>query len=410
MPSTTQSTQLAGTESTSFARTARRSTVRKRSLMAVGALATLALLAGCSAGSDEEAGATTDLTVGSVDLSEACPATVTIQTDWNPESEHGNLYELLGDEYTVDSDLKAVSGPLMASGEYTGVDVEIRAGGPAIGYSTVAAQMYQDTDITIGYASTGDQIAQSADLPVTAFMAPLEINPQMIMWDPETYPDVETIADLGKTDAVVRYFGGAAYMEWLIADGQLSRDQVDGGYDGTPANFVAAQGVDAQQGFASAEPYVYENEVEDWAKPVAFQTIHDAGWESYAATLSVRSAELDELSPCLELLTPVLQQAEVDFYSDPAAANDLILELVDAYDTGWVYSAGVAEFSVAQQVELGLVGNGDDSTVGNFDLDRVQGSLDAMIPIAIDLGTPAAEGLTVDDLVTNEFIDESIGF
>jgi hypothetical protein len=407
MPSTTQSTDV-----TSFSRsnTARRSTFRKRSLMAVGALATLALLAGCSAGSDEEATASTDLTIGSVDLSSACPATVTIQTDWNPESEHGNLYELLGDDYTVDSDLKSVSGPLMAAGEYTGVDVEIRAGGPAIGYSTVAAQMYQDTDITIGYASTGDQIAQSADLPVTAFMAPLEINPQMIMWDPETYPDVETIADLGKTDAVVRYFGGAAYMEWLIADGQLSRDQVDGGYDGTPANFVAAQGVDAQQGFASAEPYVYENEVEDWAKPVAFQTIHDAGWESYAATLSVRSAELEDLSPCLELLTPVLQQAEVDFYSDPAAANDLILELVDAYDTGWVYSAGVAEFSVAQQVELGLVSNGDDSTVGNFDLDRVQGSLDAMIPIAIDLGTPAAEGLTVDDLVTNEFIDESIGF
>jgi hypothetical protein len=408
MPRTTPATDTA-----SFTRpsTGRGRVVRKRSLMAVGALATLAILVGCSATAEDEApAASTDLTVGSVDLSEACPATVTIQTDWNPESEHGNLYQLLGDDYTVDADLKSVSGPLMASGEYTGVNVEIRAGGPAIGYSTVAAQMYQDTDITIGYASTGDQIAQSADLPVTAFMAPLEINPQMIMWDPETYPDVETIADLGKTDAVVRYFGGAAYMEWLIADGQLSRDQVDGGYDGTPANFVAAQGADAQQGFASAEPYVYENEVEDWAKPVAFQTIHDAGWESYAATLSVRSEELEELSPCLELITPVLQQAEVDFYSDPAATNEIILDLVDQYDTGWVYSEGVADFSVAQQVELGLVGNGDDSTVGNFDLDRVQGSLDAMLPIAIELGTPAAEGLTVDDLVTNEFIDESIGF
>jgi hypothetical protein len=408
MPSTTPVTDQASFSQPS---TGRGRVVRTRSLMAVGVLATLAILAGCSSTADEgNAAASSDLTVGSVDLSEACPATVTIQTDWNPESEHGNLYELLGDDYTVDADLKSVSGPLMAAGEYTGVDVEIRAGGPAIGYSTVAAQMYQDKDITIGYASTGDQIAQSADLPVTAFMAPLEINPQMIMWDPETYPDVETIADLGKTDAVVRYFGGAAYMEWLIADGQLSRDQVDGGYDGTPANFVAAQGADAQQGFASAEPYVYENEVEDWAKPVAFQTIHDAGWESYAATLAVRSAELEDLSPCLELITPVLQQAEVDFYSDPAATNEIILNLVEQYDTGWVYSAGVADFSVAQQVDLGLVSNGDDSTVGNFDLDRVQGSLDAMTPIAIELGTPAAEGLTVDDLVTNEFIDDSIGF
>ena len=28
-------------------------------------------------------------------------------------------------------------------------------------------------------------------------VAPLEINPQIIYWDPETYPDVETLADLG---------------------------------------------------------------------------------------------------------------------------------------------------------------------------------------------------------------------
>ena len=43
----------------------------------------------------------------------------------------------------------------------------------------------------------------------------------MIMWDPETYPDVETIADLGKTDAIVRYFGGAAYMDYFTGDGIL---------------------------------------------------------------------------------------------------------------------------------------------------------------------------------------------
>ena len=46
-------------------------------------------------------------------------------------------------------------------------------------------------------------------------MAGMEKNPQMIMWDPATYPDVETIADLGKTGAIVRYFGGAAYMEYF---------------------------------------------------------------------------------------------------------------------------------------------------------------------------------------------------
>ncbi len=386
----------------------------RRSLVAIGAVASVIALTGC-AGADADAGAsdaTANLEVGPIDLSEACPSPVVIQTDWNPESEHGHLYEMFGEDVEVDSDLKSVSGPLFSSGEYTGIDIEVRSGGPAIGFQTVAAQMYQDTAITMGYAGTDGQVQQSQDLPVKAFMAPLDINPQMVMWDPETYPDVETIADLGQNledGAVVRYFGGAAYMEYLISDGQLALEQVDGGYDGTPANFIAAQGRDAQQGFASAEPYIYENEVTDWAKPVGFELIDDAGWRAYAAAMSVRSDDFEELTPCLELITPVLQQATVDYYADPAEANALILDLVEQYDTGWVYSEGVADFSAEQQLDLGLVSNGDNATLGDFDLDRVQETLDQMTPIATELGTPPADGLTVDDLVTNEFIDDSIG-
>ncbi len=385
------------------------STPHRRTLAAVGAFAALVALSGCSTGGDAEAAPSADLEIGAIDLSAAGPETVVIQTDWNPESEHGAQYNLLGEEYTIDADLKAVSGPLMAAGEYTGVDVEVRSGGPAIGFQTVAAQMYQDTSITLGYAGTDGQVQQSADLPTKAVLAPLDINPQMIMWDPETYPEVETISELGETGAFVRYFGGAAYMEYFIADGQLSIDQVDGGYDGTPANFIAAQGADAQQGFASAEPFIYENEVADWGKPVAFELIHDAGWRAYAGAMSVRSAEFEELSPCLELLVPVMQQATVDYYAEPTATNDLIVELVEAYDTGWVYSPEVADFSMQQQLDLGLVGNAGNDTLGDFDLERVQETLEIMTPIAEALGTPPLEGLTVDDLVTNEFIDETIG-
>ena len=390
--------------------------MRHRTALIAAGLAALLTLAACgsdddaaSAGGSSSGADAAGLTIGDVDLSADCPEKVVIQTDWNPESEHGHLYQLLGSDYTVDADLKSVTGPLMSTGSYTGVDVEIRSGGPAIGFQTVAAQMYQDKAITMGYAGTDGQVQQSATLPVTAFMAPLDVNPQMIMWDPATYPEVKTIADLGKTDAVVRYFGGAAYMEYFISSGQLAKDKTDGGYDGTPANFVAAGGKDAQQGFASAEPYIYENEVSDWGKPVAFQLIDDAGWRAYAAAMSVRTEDFEALTPCLEKITPVLQQATVDYYADPAAANTVILDLVQQYDTGWVYSQGVADFSVEQQLKLGLVSNGDNDTLGDFDMARVQDTLDKMTPIATDLGTAPAEGLTVDDLVTNEFIDDSIG-
>ena len=39
------------------------------------------------------------------------------------------------------------------------------------------------------------------------------------------------------------------YMEWLIAAGVLSNDQVDPSYDGSPARFIA-EGNIAQQGYA----------------------------------------------------------------------------------------------------------------------------------------------------------------
>jgi hypothetical protein len=49
------------------------------------------------------------------------------------------LYQLVGPGYTVDTAKLRVTGDLMAGGESTGVKVEIRAGGPAIGYRSAAA-------------------------------------------------------------------------------------------------------------------------------------------------------------------------------------------------------------------------------------------------------------------------------
>lgn len=329
-------------------------------------------------------------------LADHCPSTVIFQLDWNPEAEHGAMYEMVGDDYTIDSENFIVSGSLVSGGEDTGVDVEIRTGGPAIGFQQVTAQMYQDTDIHFGYISTDEAIENFEDLPTTSFVAPLEKNPQIIMWDPETY-DATSIAEL-PDDAVIRYFGGASYIPFLLDQGIVVDSQLDDTYDGTPAVFVAEGGAIAQQGFASAEPFIYENEVPEWGKPVAYQLIHDTGFEIYAAAIGARSGDFEELTPCIAAITPVIQQAQVDYINSPDATNELIIEAVEGYDNGWVYSADVAVFSVDAQLADGLVGNGPDSTLGNFDLDRIQGVIDIV----------GAE-MAPEDLVTNEFIDESIG-
>ncbi|MFM7093900.1 MAG: ABC transporter substrate-binding protein, partial [Actinomycetota bacterium] len=233
---------------------------------------------------DTTAAATEDTTAAAetVSLAGVCPDTVTFQTDWNPESEHGFLYQLVGDGYEVDAAGVRVTGPLVTSAGDTGVKVQVRAGGPAVGFQSPTSMMYQDPDIFLGFVSTDGAVQDSGEFPTMTVVAPFNINPQIIMWDPATYPDVKTIADLKATGAKVRYFGGAAYMEYFVANGILDKGQVDGTYDGTPANFVADGGKAAQQGFATSEPYYYENVLTDWAKPVAYQTVHDAGWTAYA--------------------------------------------------------------------------------------------------------------------------------
>ena len=136
-----------------------------------------------------------------------------IQTDWNPESEHGGLYQLVGSDYSVDAGSKTVSGPSSRTATDTGVKLEIRSGGPAIGFQPVTSQMYTDDAITLGYVGTDEAIQTRPTSRRPRSFAPLENNPQMIMWDPATYPDVKASPTSARRTSTVRYFDGAAYME-----------------------------------------------------------------------------------------------------------------------------------------------------------------------------------------------------
>ena len=340
----------------------------------------------------------------SVDLASVCPATIAIQTDWFPEAEHGALYQMIDSaNATIDAEVKTVTGPLVIGGEATGVNLQVRTGGPAVGFQQVVSLMAQDDSITFGYVATDEAIENYADNPTTAFVAPLEINPQIIMWDPATYPAVETIADLKAEGVTIRYFESGAYMQFLLSDGQVEEGQLDGSYDGGPSVFIAEGGKIAQQGFASAEPYNYENVFADWGKPVKFELIHDAGWQTYAGPLAVLDSKKDELAACMAAFTPIVQQATVDYINDPATTNTLIVKAVNEFNDFWTYDEALGAASVELQIELGLVGNGPDSTLGNFDEARLAGFIAIAGPV---FGT---EGLTPGDLMTNEYIDESIG-
>ena len=336
----------------------------------------------------------------------SCPNPIIIQTDWYPESEYGATYELFGDGiYSIDNENRSVSGTLHDGEVDTGIGLEVRTGGPAIGFTPVASHMYTDTSITLGYANTEGQITRFDSAPLLSVVAPLEKNPQMIMWDPDTYPDIESIEDLGKRKVTISVFGPEVFSEVFIAQGIWSADQVDPSYDGSPANFIANQGSIAQQGFASAEPYNYKNTYEEWGKDVKYQLLHDAGFPVYSQTLAIRSNDQVSLDSCLKDLVPIIQRAVVSFSSNPDNTNALIVDVVESFNSSWVYGEEIANYSVNIQSELGLVGNGTNDIVGDMDQDRVQEVIDLMEKAGIN-----TKKIGPSDIFTNEYIDESIGF
>lgn len=341
-----------------------------------------------------------------VDLSQACPSPFVVQLDWFPQAEHGYLFNVLGDGYEIDKKNMTVRGKLVAEGQDTGIEIELRSGGAPIAHMTTNTVIYTDTAIHMAVLSHYDLVLGYRVAPMISVMAPFEKNPVAIMWDPQTYPDVATIKDLKDKGVVVNVSPGASYPKYLIALGQLSPEQVDRSFDSSPAAFIAANGKIAQQALATVDPYNYKEVYKEWGKPIKYQLIHDAGFKAYFETLAVRSGDLEKLSPCLKALVPILQASTVDYMQKPETANAKIVDMVKKLDTYWRYPTEKADYSVKAQWDLGMVSNGGDATYGNFDKAVVEG----MIDILRKSGEQLSENLTTDKTYTNEFIDPSIGF
>jgi hypothetical protein len=343
-----------------------------------------------------------------LDLKGVCPDPIVVQKDWQPESEHGFLYNLVGKGYQVDTDKKKVTGPLVAQGRDTGVKIEIRTGGPAVGFEPVPAVMYADPSIHLGYVATDEAVQFSARQPTTAVFAQMDISPLAIIWSPQEHPTFNTLVDIGQSDTQVLYSKGLSYMEFLVGSGILKRSQLNGSYDGSPALFVASRGKAALQGFATSEPYLYQREIKEWGKPLKFQLINDSGYPVYFSSVSVRAGDKAKLAPCLAKLVPILQRSQVDFIAKPDPAIAVILDLVKQYNTGWRYSPGLAAYSAKAMKDLAIVGNGPDGTLGNFDMARVAKIIQIMSSIMAAQKRPIAQGLKPEQIATNEFIDPKI--
>jgi hypothetical protein len=380
-----------------------------RSLLGASLTLVALVLAGCGGDPGAAEGQRTSTSAAARPLAGVCPATVVVQDDWWPQAENGALYRLLGGNLKVDRSRKRVSGPLVADGADTGVRLEIRSGGPANGFIPAGKVLYLNKEVMLGTVDTDLAISSgNGSQPLLSVFATMDVSPLVLMWDPRTHPGWRTIADIGKTGTRVLYFPGSTYMEYLVDAGILHKSQVEASYDGTPARFIAERGRIVQQGYLTNEVYQYEHELPQWKKQVAWQLVSDAGYPIYPETLAIRPDRRAALAPCLKRLVPMLQRSAVGYASDPAATNALIVQLVKDYDA-YPYSPARAAAATVTMKRYGVLGNGGNTTIGDFDIARVQKTIDIVRPLFAAEKKPIKNGLRPGDVATDEFIDPRIG-
>lgn len=348
---------------------------------------------------------TTDETtpiVDTNDLSDACVSPVVVQTDWYPQAEHGGIYELLGSDYTVDAQRGATTGSLVFQGTDTGVDLEIRAGGPFI-ESPVVTELFLDDAIMFGYVGSDVALSRYGEAPTLAVFNALTINPQVILWNASEHPGVTTIAEIANEVPAVSVFGDRPYMRYLVSEGVVPNEKVDTNYKGS---LMLATDDIAHQGFATSEPFRYAN-LESGSIETAYQLVHDAGWTSYPQNLAINKLRLETLRPCLAKLVPMMQQAQIDFVASPDRTVATILDVVEQFDTTWSQSAELANYAIATMKELGIVGNGDTTTFGDFESPRLDDFIVRATPILREQGLTIPD-LTASDIATNEFLNPDI--
>lgn len=365
------------------------------------------LISGCS--NESTSGVASDATVPApnvtaevIELDDVCDSTVTVQTDWFPQAEHGGLYELLGNEFTVDAVAGTTTGPLTFQGTDTGVDLQIRAGGPFIN-SPVVTEMFLDNSITLGYVGTDVAMSRYAEAPTLAVFNALTINPQVILWNRTLHPDASTIAEISQEVSAVSVYGFGPYVQYLVNAGTVATEKVDVNYKGNLA--LASEDI-AHQGFITSEPFRYAN-LETGTIETASQLIHDAGWTSYPQNLAINKLRLEELRPCLAKLVPMMQQAQIDFVGSPDRTNGTIIEVVGQFDTWWSQTPELAQYAVNTMNESGIVGNGTTATFGDFESPRIDDFIALATPILRQQGLTIPD-IQANDLATNEFLDLTI--
>ena len=340
-----------------------------------------------------------------------CPADIRIQTDDLPNADWGFLYSLLDrDAVSIRFVGREVSGPLVIDGEDTGIRLTILSGDPADGVSA-SVELHEDESLLLGAVDSDVALLNVVQYPTVAVFAPTARDTRIIYWSADTYPGVRNIESLGDTLApdglaLAPIVGvpGDPLRDYLVGRGTLGADQVRPGDDPSVESYLAGGGVAAQAGDVLVDPYLLG--LPEEAPPIGYQLVDDAGYPR-DRLLSARPQAIVRHADCFRVLVPVLQQALVDYLRDPEPTDELLVEVAAQFGHPEL-DAGLIAAAHEILADRRFVANGRDGAVGDIDYGRLRDLRTGLASAwrQLELVFPRVE---VDDIVTNEFIDRSIG-
>lgn len=335
-------------------------------------------------------------------LADGCPATITVQLAGLPDPAMGPLFSLLGPNPEIDVETQTVTAPLVRpDGTVEDVMLELRSGGPAVGFRSPLSLLTADEGLLLAQVSTADALLGVEADPSLAIVTLTDRSRDAVIVDPATYPDVTTLDGVRDAGIEVRHRTAAPVFDYLVATGALVPEQLVNGFDGEPASFVQAGGTIAQQGDLLVETVLFPA-LPQWARPVTAIPASASGWAVYDDALVARPGDVDELATCLGRLVPIVQRSLVTYLDDPAATNQLMAALRSSFAplsrlTAELMTAGIDE---GRRFEVFSVDA--DQIAGSFDLER----LDVFLPELAE--ALAVDTVAVDELVTDEFLDPDV--
>jgi NitT/TauT family transport system substrate-binding protein len=252
-------------------------------------LAALGLLAACSPGKKDEAGA-------------AKGTPIRFATDWRAEAEHGGFYEAL------------------AEGEYArrGLNVTLLQGGPGVN----VPQLLASGAVDLGDGSNSFIVMNLAreKVPVKAVAAFMQKDPQVLIAHPDA--GINSIADMKGHPILLSDASVSAFWVWLKAKYGFTDDQVRK-YTFNSAPFLADKRV-VQEGYLTSEPYTIQKEA--GLKPKVF-LLADEGYPGYAAMVLASDSTIAKNPAVVKAFVEASAKGWHDYlYGDPKPADALIMK------------------------------------------------------------------------------------